>query len=713
MKSFLKKGFFGLVFLVLVFSSVSFDLSIKEFSYRRVKEQNSSFIQRIKNSLLSIYANKKKGRIALQYGLSLGNMTLRKQVATFVKNLGIEVSPEANIGIFDGEVEIFDILSLMFMRQSEGYVFYQKDSDIKPLLPCKNYYSAALTEFDSSDLGSLEEKIQEANALGKAPRFIYLNGNGLTKEQGEEIYNLAKKYNLLIIENITNSTPEDYLLTKIDKDGRVIAIGNFNKYLGEANKLGFAVAGEGIMRLMEIAKGGLTLHPNALLQSLVSEILSEEGVEGEETSVNGKVEKFDFKQLLSEAGLRLKPSAIREILKYSKYPEIIYLAGGIPDGRLFPLNKIAQIIENFTDEEWKEIESPQSFYEGSLRLRKALSVWLSKRGISVNEAQILPTNGSQQALDLIGRGVGKDGVIITETPTYIGALTAFQPHGCDVRARDLRTEEGLENLEKEIEQMREKGEKPPVIYVTPTFGNPSGYLWTFKERENLISLVHKFWQEGYKIRIVEDDPYGELNYTGEKITKMKELDQDGSVIYLTSNSKVSSPGVRIGYIIGDENIVRDFKKMMENEGSYVPMLPQLIIAKFIERGELDYHIQNVLIPTYSKRAQAMQKALENYMPDGVTWTEPKGGMFVWVGVPEEWDINMKELFKKAADEGIKVDGKIVKAAFVPGVDFSVDGSTSNFMRLNFVSKDEDEIKLGVRVIAKLIEAELIKKGSPH
>jgi len=260
-----------------------------------------------------------------------------------------------------------------------------------------------------------------------------------------------------------------------------------------------------------------------------------------------------------------------------------------------------------------------------------------KKNIASSD-NVLVTNGSQQALDLLGRWANQEGrEIITESPTYLGVLTAVLPHvGKEgIKHMDLRTEKGLEKLKNEIQRLRNEGESAPVIYVTPTFGNPAGDLWTESERKALLKVVTDFRSEGYDVVVVEDDPYGELNYTGEgkgqkkEIARMKVLSEDpDAVIYMTSNSKVFSPGLRIGYISAGDEYTKEFSRIMQSLDVGVPALGQFVVARFIETGQLDQHIDDIL-PIYYKKATAMDSALEKYMPDGVEWAKPEGGLFVW------------------------------------------------------------------------------------
>ncbi|MGE4358045.1 MAG: hypothetical protein AB7E08_05810, partial [Candidatus Omnitrophota bacterium] len=314
MRQFIRRGIIIFALIFFLFSPVSQSSSLN-FLLRRTRDYQTSY-EKVRFTLVGIFQEAAKLQEALrtgsleerqrilqspelriaisclQYGLSLGSRTLRNQVASLAEKLGIKVNPEQNIGIYQGESEIFDILGNIFLTEEGGLIFYQKGTSnpeelFKPFL---DRYGAEIVEFDpyliehdsihsdSSELSGFESLIYLGIKEGKSPRFIYLNGKGLTETQARRIYAMAEQYNLIIIENITDAGPEDYLLSAHDPQGRVIAIGNFDRYLGEANPLSYAIAGEEIMRFMEIAIGGISLHPNAFLQPIVSGILSQNGI---------------------------------------------------------------------------------------------------------------------------------------------------------------------------------------------------------------------------------------------------------------------------------------------------------------------------------------------------------------------------------------------------------------------------------------------------
>lgn len=740
MRQFIRRGIIIFALIFFLFSPVSQSSSLN-FLLRRTRDYQTSY-EKVRFTLVGIFQEAAKLQEALrtgsleerqrilqspelriaisclQYGLSLGSRTLRNQVASLAEKLGIKVNPEQNIGIYQGESEIFDILGNIFLTEEGGLIFYQKGTSnpeelFKPFL---DRYGAEIVEFDpyliehdsihsdSSELSGFESLIYLGIKEGKSPRFIYLNGKGLTETQARRIYAMAEQYNLIIIENITDAGPEDYLLSAHDPQGRVIAIGNFDRYLGEANPLSYAIAGEEIMRFMEIAIGGISLHPNAFLQPIVSGILSQNGipysvnVSHKPVGVSSRV-----KELLSLVGAdeRLKPSIIREILK-GAVSDMVRMGGGVPAEEFFPYQDIAEIIENLTPQEWEMIMRGDPAV--NLKLRSVFSQWLATRGIKTNPNQVLVTNGSQQALDLMGRWVGEEGVVFAESPTYLGMITAVAPYGGipygrNIKHWDLRTPTGLELLEKEI--VEKYSGKRIVLYVTPNFGNPpSGNMWTIEERRNILAFAERMRLKGYDLYIVEDDPYGELNYTGKRIVDIKEMDRTGAVIYFNSNSKVFSPGMRVGYVVADEEIIREFSNLMEEVGSFVPTLPQMVIAKFIETGAMDRHIQ-FLVGEYSKRARAMEEALEEFMPEQVTWTKAEGGLFITLTVPSEWNIDFMAMLEEAKQHSTPFN-------YVPGIAFTVDGSSNNKIRLCFSTEPEARIRLGIKALAELIKRHMPK-----
>jgi len=708
MRKFLASWVIGISFLVFQLWN-SNSLVQKSILFRRVQtpDTDSALVLKVQQVLSSILSDEKIGQDSLQYGRTLGDEELQTQVAKILTSLGINVASE-NVAMFDDFSELYIILGQIFINQSDK-VLYQEEKDDLTLL---EYYGADLKQLSSSCFN-------HNNGGFDGVKLIYISDSSkLDTVFKEELLKAADEYNFLIVEKGQGAGSSKNSLKSMDINGRVIFTNDFNQIIpgiSSLNPLIYVEASDEIMEKINLAKGGITLCTNSLLQKilieLIGEKISDENIELRPDKTN--ISENDFNSLFSQTGQRLMPSAIREILRYAKIKGLIYLAGGLPAPEAFPLNELKEIISEITLSQWQEIENYSSNL-GLSRLRSAVAEWLNKRIFKediASDGNILVTNGSQQALDILGRWASEeDRKIITESPTYLGVLTAVLPHvGEDgVEHMDLRTKEGLNELKTYIQFLKDNGESAPIIYVTPTFGNPAGDLWTLKERQNLIQIVQNFRNDGYDIVIIEDDPYGELNYTGEgggerqEITRMKTLAPD-AVVYMTSNSKVFSPGLRIGYIAASDEYTEKFSRIMQALDVGVPALAQFVVARFIETGMLDKHIDDILSIYYNKAA-AMDSALREYMPDGVEWVKPEGGLFVWVTVPQEWGLDMDFLLKNVAVKtGVNIDGENVKFAYVPGGVFSLDGSTDNCVRLCFSTASVEQIEKAIHALAEMVK----------
>ncbi len=703
----LRQKVYGLVLFSILISYCFQNTLLQSPLFRRAQIPQGDLITSARDALVKVLSDPEAGQASLQYGLTLGSRELRTQLAKILAGMGIK-SDLDNLGIFHNFSEVMILLGEVFINPGD-VVYYQSPQDLNILQVLAEYYGAELKQLSSGILPPDAGRV----------KLVYIsNSKQLSPEAKEILLDMASKLNFLIVERSLNGDSDGSELKLSDKEGRVLFLGAFSEIpvlssLGEFIPLVYLEASSQLMEKIEIAKGALTLCTNSLLQGMLIKALSPY-VDGKEVNFGKdetQISPEELQDLLSYRGERLMPSEIREILKYASIEGLLYLAGGVPDPQLFPLDKILNIVNNLTPEEWMEALNYSS-HKGLPELRAAMADYISEReGINLTEDNVLITNGSQQALDLIGRFAERRGSkIITESPTYLGMLTAAVPHIGEenILHMDLRTPQGLNNLSHYLTGAMQSGVPAPVIYLTPTFGNPAGYLWTEQERRNLIDVVKSFRNQGYDVLIIEDDPYGELNYTGlnpgeELIIAPTFLSMyPEGVIYLATNSKVFSPGSRIGYIVGDNQYMDEFAQLMEELEVEVPALPQLISAEFIRSGMLKEHIQ-VLRREYAKKARAIDEALREYMPEGVEWTPPQGGLFVWVEIPQEWGLDLKALLHDVGvKEGVNIDGENVKFAYVPGGAFSIDHSTDNAVRLCFATATVEEIYKAIHAFAELI-----------
>ena len=396
----------------------------------------------------------------------------------------------------------------------------------------------------------------------------------------------------------------------------------------------------------------------------------------------------DYSKFFSDYVNAIKASDIRELLKIVEKGSVISLAGGLPDPRSFPKEEIARIAVEVI-ERFGEKALQYSPTRGVSYFLEALKNFSKRHGIAVNDEDgIIATVGSQQALYIFGRAVLNPGdYVVTEEPTYLGMLQAFRGVG----ARYLTVpidEDGMrtDKLEEMLKKVKSEGLKIKMIYTVPTCHNPAGTTLPMDRRRHLLELA-----EEYDLLVVEDDPYSFITFEERDVKPLKTLDRSGRVIYMSTVSKILAPGLRLGWAIGPDKLISRMELVKQEIDLHTSTLSQYIAAEAMNRGIIDKHIPFIK-KLYREKRDAMLAALEEYMPEGVRWTKPIGGLFVWVWLPE--GINSRKLLQKAIEKGV---------VFVPGDSFYPSGGGENTMRLNFSYPSPEEIREGVRRIAKAIK----------
>jgi 2-aminoadipate transaminase len=377
----------------------------------------------------------------------------------------------------------------------------------------------------------------------------------------------------------------------------------------------------------------------------------------------------------------MSSSVIREILKFTQMPDVISFAGGLPAPELFPIREFEEACAHVlrTDGE-KALQ--YGLTEGFMPLREALSDKMQKYGVPAEPPNILPTNGSQQALDLIGRVfIGKGDVIVTGKPTYLGALQAFKVYrprivGVPVDDDGMR----VDDLETVL-----KTESPKFVYVLPNFHNPMGVTLTLERRMKLVKVAAK-----YGVPIIEDDPYGELRFEGEDITPIIVMHKE-NVLYLSTFSKILAPGIRLGWVVAPEKIIKKLVQAKQATDLHTSTFIQMIAHDIVKRGILKAHSKEIR-KVYGERRHIMTSAMDKHFPKAVRWTKPQGGLFMWVVTPEH--LNSMELLEKAVE---------AKVAFVPGNVFYPDASGTNTIRLNFSNARPEMITEGIKRLGRVLE----------
>ncbi|MFZ5979802.1 MAG: PLP-dependent aminotransferase family protein [Candidatus Zixiibacteriota bacterium] len=379
--------------------------------------------------------------------------------------------------------------------------------------------------------------------------------------------------------------------------------------------------------------------------------------------------------------IKLETSIIREILKISSQPGVISFAGGLPAPELFPLETLKKLAVQVFDKYCAKA-CQYSFSMGIEELRRWISETAVKNGVPTDIDNIIITSGSQQGIELMARVFIEPGdYIITENPTYVGALQAFNYY----RARYATVE--MDHNGMLIDQLEDKIKKyhPKFIYTVSNFQNPTGITMSEDRRKELVRLATK-----YNLPVIDDNPYGDIRFTGTPLPELKTFGGD-QIVTLKTFSKIIAPGFRIAWINGPKKIVKQFEKVKQCTDLHTNAFNQYLIFEFVDQGYLKQHLEIIKADYLAKRAQ-MLKTLEAVFPEGVTWTKPEGGLFLWLELPKH--ISAKELLPRAIEK---------KVAYVYGQPFFPNGGGENTMRLNFSNATMEGIEIGITRLAVLIK----------
>lgn len=402
----------------------------------------------------------------------------------------------------------------------------------------------------------------------------------------------------------------------------------------------------------------------------------------------------DIDRFLSESGRSMKRSAIREILKLLQKPEMISFAGGLPAPETFPVSDLKEIIEEVIEKHGADALQ-YGTTEGDPLLREALAEWHESQGLKAETENIIITTGSQQAIDLISRiFIDRGDYVLCGLPSYLGGLNTFLSYGA--RMKGIRVDsDGMvpEEIEKTVKEIKNKGEKIKFLYVIPDFQNPSGTTIPESRRKQIIETAEK-----YDFLIVEDCPYREIRFEGEPQKLMFELDNSGRVITLFTFSKIFAPGFRVGWVLGNPVILDKIVMAKQTADLCTSAFVQKVIAIYIKKGLLETNIRKT-ISLYRTRRDQMLKCLRRYMPTGVSWTEPGGGLFLFVTLPSYLDSDV--IFSRAILENV---------AFVAGSTFFCDNTGRNTFRINFSFSDTQTIEKGIIRLASVIKSAIEEHG---
>lgn len=392
----------------------------------------------------------------------------------------------------------------------------------------------------------------------------------------------------------------------------------------------------------------------------------------------------------------MKESPIRKLLKFTEMEDVISFAGGLPAPKIFPCEQFDEACSRVLAE-----KSAIALQYGTTGGYTPLREWLAENNpihANVSPDNIIITSGSQQSLDMLGRVfVNQGDHILVESPTYLGALQAWNAYGASYIPTRI-DDDGL--IPEEFENSARCGAK--FAYIQPNYHNPTGVSLPLERRKRILEIADQ-----YGIPMVEDDPYGQLHFDSEPIESLLKLDTYyrncpgtycGDVVYLGTFSKVLAPGMRIAYVIAPLNVINKINLAKQGADLHTATFNQVVVHEMIKDGFIDEHVQ-LIRRVYGQRRDVMLDALKKYMPEGTTWTHPKGGLFIWAYMPE--NVDTTELLPFAEEQ---------KVAFVPGIQFFPgEHNLKNAMRLNFSNASPEHIVTGVQRLVAAYEAYIKSK----
>lgn len=401
-----------------------------------------------------------------------------------------------------------------------------------------------------------------------------------------------------------------------------------------------------------------------------------------------------MKKFLSERAKNTGRSAIREVLKFTQDSEVISFAGGLPKPETFPREGLAESASRQIRDNYQN-SLQYGTTEGVVEFREEMIDWLSNFGMELELDNVISTNSSQQAIDLTCKAFLDPGdVLYCGLPTYLGAVQSFSTFQAEQVGVPLE-EDGmnLEVLEKKIVETEKTRKTGKFIYVIPDFQNPAGVTMSREKRERIVKIAKE-----HDLLIIEDTPYFGVRFSGEFKQPINTYDDSGRVITLASLSKILSSGMRLAVTAGPPDLVRELVTMKQATDLCTSTTTQWIAADWLKENDLSEHLKE-LQGYYRENRNAMLEAMEDDFPDSenLSWTEPNGGLFIWVTLPES--IDSQDLFEKALEANV---------AFVPGHNFYVNDGGRNTMRLSYSLLAPERIKEGIARLGKVLEEEFDK-----
>lgn len=396
--------------------------------------------------------------------------------------------------------------------------------------------------------------------------------------------------------------------------------------------------------------------------------------------------------LFAKRTQQMKRSTVREILKLTAQPDVISFAGGLPAPELFPVERIQEATDTVLSERGREVLQ-YSTSEGMPELRKWIAEHISDDNLKIGPENILIVSGSQQAQDYVGRILLDEGdPVVVENPTYVGMLSAWKPYDLDFTAVPT------DNDGMQTDQLAEilKNQPQKIVYTIPNFQNPQGITLSYERRLQLAKLLIE-----HNLPVYEDDPYGELRYSGEKIPSIQQVEaavrgtnsiEDCTTIYAGTFSKILTPGLRVGWVAAAFPVIDKLVQVKQATDLHTSTLNQFIVYEAIrDHSFLDNHIK-MLREVYRERRDLMLRTMDEHFPSEVTWTRPDGGLFLMVTMPE--GVDATEILKQAVQH---------KVAFVPGEGFYLGETGKNTFRLNYSNARPEMIEAGIQRLGALLK----------
>ncbi len=390
----------------------------------------------------------------------------------------------------------------------------------------------------------------------------------------------------------------------------------------------------------------------------------------------------------------MRSSAMRDLMALTERDDVISLAGGLPDTSTFPADSYAALMSTIAGESCaRALQYGPT--EGFDRVKTCIAEVMAAEGTPIDTEELLVTTGGQQVIDLVCKTLIDPGdVVVTEAPTYPGAIPTFSAYQADVVQITMdRDGMRIDELEATLEQLERSGRRPKFIYTVPNFHNPGGVTMSAERRHRLVQIA-----AARELLVLEDNPYGLLRYEGEPLPTLHSLD-DEFVIYASTFSKILSPGVRLGWAAAPSPILQKMQIGKQSADLCSSSISQYFVSAYFEAGPWDDYVRS-LLEIYRRRRDVMLDALAEHFPREAEWTHPRGGLFIWATMPDY--IDTTDLLARALREHV---------AFVPGRAAFVDGRGGSAMRLNFSGVGEDQIREGVRRIGEVVREQVAMYGT--